>query len=194
MNISSVGTTSPLSKQLEANGLSTAKASLVQSDLTASQPVSAKAPSTLTPATRAAFDAKISADVLSGKLSAGDAAAVKKTMDKMDGGASASTATTSGSAGASATSAPAGGAKSGGGGGGGGGGGSDKTELSELVTVSGSTMTTVITYTDGTTSTTTAAATDTDMAKSATTELGSPGSAIAYSPAIEKGALVNQVA
>ena len=160
MTISIAGSSSPFLKQLETNGLSASKAALVQKDLSDAQAATTSAAgSTVSPATRAAFDTKISADVLSGKLSTSDAAAVRKTMDNLGAGSASTTdASQTAPIGASSSQAAgsAGAAKIDGGGGGGGGGGSaSKTELSETVTISGSTMTTVITYTDGTTSTTT---------------------------------------
>jgi hypothetical protein len=173
LNAVSADTTNPLLSKLEANGLSADKAQVVQDDLssvlsdssgTGSGPVDAKS-------VRAALDQKIDADVASGKLSASDATAVKKTLDQLDAQASgtgastaaqtsaaASSSDSSGSAAASGSSA-SGGA---GGAGGGGGGSSTKTEVSETVTVSGGIKTTVITYSDGTTSTTTTAASQQD--------------------------------
>ena len=194
MTISIAGSSSPFLKQLETNGLTASKAALDQKDLSAAQTATTStASSTISTATRAAFDAKISADVLSGKLSASDAAAVRKTMDNMSA-ASASSADTS--QGAPSVAASSQGGSSAGAAKGGGGGGASKTELSETVTISGSTMTTVITYTDGTTSTTTTTATDAEKAKYETP--GTNGQAqdakIEYAPTIDKGALFDKVA
>ncbi|RYF06813.1 MAG: hypothetical protein EOO77_26445 [Oxalobacteraceae bacterium] len=199
MTISITGSSSPFLKQLETNGLTASKATLVEKDLSAAQTATTSASSTtISPATRAAFDAKISADVLSGKLSASDAASVRNTMDNLGGGSASSTDTSQSASTGTASSqagANAGAVKTGGGGGGGGGGGS-KTELSETVTISGSTMTTVITYTDGTTSTTTTTATDADKAEydKAATNNTAKGAAAGYQATIDKGAVLNKLA
>lgn len=196
MTISIAGSSSPFLKQLETNGLSASKAALVQKDLSAAQATTTSAAgSTVSPATRAAFDAKISADVLSGKLSAGDADAVRKTMDNLGAG-SASTTDASQTAPIGASSSQAAGSPRAAKTGGGGGGSASKTELSETVTISGSTMTTVITYTDGTTSTTTTTATAADKAKYDKPEIHDKeqGAAAGYSSTIDKGALFDKVA
>ena len=200
MTISIAGSSSPFLKQLETNGLTASKAALVEKDLSAAQTTTTSgAGSTISSATRAAFDAKISADVLSGKLSASDAAAVRKTMENLAGGSTSSTdAGQAASTGAASSQAAgsAGANKAGGGGGGGGGGSGSKTELSETVSISGSTMTTVITYTDGTTSTTTTTATDADKVKydKPGSSDQAEGAAAEYSTTIDKGALFDKLA
>lgn len=195
MTISIAGSSSPFLKQLETNGLTASKAALVEKDLSAAQTTTTSvAGSTVSSATRAAFDARISADVLSGKLSASDATAVRKTMDNLNGGsASSKDAGQAASTGAaSLQAAGSAGVKKAGGGGGSG----SKTELSETIAISGSTMTTVITYTDGTISTTTTTATDADKVKydKPGSSDQAEGAAAGYSNTIDKGALFDKVA
>jgi hypothetical protein len=195
MTIGSVSSTNALLKQLEANGLSVAKAKLVETDVTAAAaatPVAAKG-TTDAANVRAALDARIDSDVASGKLSKSDAAAVKKTLDEIDG-QSSGTGSADQAAPATAQSPAQGGGPSSGGGGGGGGG--TATEVSETVTVSGSTKTTVTTYSDGSTTTATATATDADKAKyeKTKTDANSGEAANDYLSTIEPGALVDQAA
>lgn len=100
MSISAVGSqpTSPQSRLLEDlqnSGLSTDKASMVASEIdTAVQ--SSKTDGTGRPdraSARAAIEKQLTADVASGKLSADDAALVRKTLDEFDKHASASQGT-----------------------------------------------------------------------------------------------------
>jgi hypothetical protein len=171
--ISSVSSSNSLVTTLEANGLSAAKAKLVNADASAaskavSSAIGTSASRTNSTAVRTILNAKIDADVASGKLSTTDAVAVKKTLDDIDSQLTGPTAAQSstGAAGpeqASGSSAAAGSASRGGGAAGG--GTTAKTEASETVIVAGAIKTTVITYTDGTTSTSTTAATDEDQAK-----------------------------
>jgi len=196
MTISSISTINPLQKQLETKGLTSAKANLVASDVSASIPQGSGAtPASITAPVRAAIDAKISADVSSGKLSEKDAAAVRKTLDDATAAPSGTTGAPSGVA---ATGATAGKGSGGGAHGGGGGGGSDsaKTILSEAVTVTGSTETTVITYTDGTTSTETGTAAVGEEDQQAMPPEAPVASAAAdnYGAKLDQGLLINKSA
>ncbi len=156
MSISLSTSTSPLTSALTAQGLSSRKAALVESDLQASvQAVSGSGGAK--PATaevRAALNERMDADVAAGKLSREDADAVNETLDAMDeaGGGEAAdpAAAASGEGTAKANGAAKGGAPAGGGGGG---GSSEKTELYRTEVDSGTVKTITITYTDGTTET-----------------------------------------
>mgnify|MGYP001554427583 CR=1 FL=1 len=201
MTISSVSSTNSFAVQLKANGLSASTVKLVENDLTVAEKASAFASgsttATISSATvRAALNTKIDADVSSGKISASDAAAVKKTLDKIDSqsGAATSASQATPAAGGTAASAPAKAGKAGGGGHGGGGGSSGKTELSETITVSGTTKTTTIIYSDNTTETTTTTATAADMAEYAEPAASDTANNVAktYLSTIEPGSLINQ--
>ncbi|WBO23055.1 hypothetical protein [Sphingomonas abietis] len=204
MIISSNSATSALTQQLQANGLSDAAVKQVNGDLAAAvkDVTGASGGSADAASVRAALDQRISADVASGKLSAGDAAKVSKTLDQIDGQASGSGITSQSAPVAAAPASGAAGAAQGGGGGGGGGGGSaSKTELSRAVTISGATETTIITYTDGSTATTTTVASDADKIKygkpAATDANGTTSAATAaqdYLSTIEPGSLIDQQA
>jgi hypothetical protein len=199
VSISSISSTNTLLKQLEAGGLSASTAKLVDKDLEAAASAAQGAATATTPvaSVREALNAKIDADVSSGKISVGDAAKVKNTLDNIDAQSSGSGIT---SQGAQPTPTPAATTASGdavpghgGGGGGGGGGGATKTEVSETVTVAGSTMTTIITYTDGTSETTTTTATAADIAKygNAAATDATNSAASAYLSTIDKGSLID---
>lgn len=202
MTISSVSSTSSdfLLTKLETNGLSASKAQLVEDDLseisaTASSDASASGPVDMK-AMRAALDKKIDADVSSGKLSASDAAAVKKTLDDMDaqGSGSGDAGQTQTSAASSTQADGAGAAHSSGGGGG---GASAKTEVSETVTVSGPLKTTIITYSDGSTATSTTVASPADEQKygKSSSQSGATDSiATQYLATLAPGSLFNQMA
>ncbi|WP_206239269.1 hypothetical protein [Novosphingobium terrae] len=206
----SADTTNPLLSKLEANGLSADKAQLVENDLANAFADTASGSTSGTvdvKSVRAALDQKIDEDVASGKLSASDATAVKKTLDDLDAQSSgtstqsstaATTTATASDSSASTSSAQSSGSGSGSGGAGGAGGGgsSTKTELSETVTVSGGIKTTVITYTDGTTSTTTTAATDQDQQKygSKQAEQAAASTASKYLSTIQPGSLFQVMA
>ncbi len=207
MTVPNISTSKPLLTRLEANGLSADKAKLVGSDLAAavkSAALEMGSTATTSASVRAALDAKIAADVASGKLTQGDAAVVKKTLDGIDGQSGGSGITSQAAPAAAASADAAGSAAAAGGqgrgdgdgGGGGGGGGSSKTERSETVTVVGSTKTTVITYTDDTTSTSTTTATDADIAKYAKASVAAamPDVAGSYLSTIEAGTLFSQTA
>jgi hypothetical protein len=201
---SSISSTNPMLARLQAQGLSSDKASLVASDMEAAvKEVTGKggggkdgasagaAPDKLT--VRAALDKRIASDVAAGKLSESDAAEVKKALDEVDGKPQAA----AGDDGEPASEAPG---KAGGGPRGGGGGGAgasaQKTERSRTVTVAGAIKTTTITYTDGTSETTTGSASTADEAK-----YGKQGPADAqtstvadYLSTIEPGSLFDQAA
>lgn len=194
MSIGGIGSVSPLLSQLQAQGLSKDKSKLVADDVAAATAQSGASGTAgaakITPEVRAAIDTKISADVLSGKLTKSDATAVKAVLDKAEGQAAPT------ASGQSADAAPAaaeetGGAKAGGGGGG---GESKKTELSESIVVAGSTKTTTITYTDNTTETTTKTATQSDIVRYSKPDAAQAEAAKEYSPAIEPGLIVDQLA
>ncbi len=156
MAVGAVGSSTTLTSALQAKGLSSDKAQLVQQDLVQSVTDSTDLDGTIDgKEVRAKLDKQISADVKSGKLTEDDAAAIGKLLDKTDeidlvdgNAASSSTADT-------AQASPAGGAggpggAGGGGGGGGGGGSTEKTELSRTVEIAHNVKTTTIKYTDGT--------------------------------------------
>ena len=195
MNIGGVSSANAVLKRLEANGLSVSKAKLVDSDLTAAIKAGSAGAGKPADATsvRAALDTRIAADVLSGKLSASDAATVRKTLDESDGQASTGDAA---SPSQTRAASKAGGNQDtdGGGAKGGGGGAPAKTELSEIVTVTGSTKTTVITYTDSTTSTTTATATAGDKAKYGAKSGATSHIADEYLATLKPGSLIDETA
>ncbi|WP_292959523.1 hypothetical protein [Novosphingobium sp. UBA1939] len=152
---------STLASLLQTSGLSADKIKIVEGDLadtrqSLASSMSASVSGTVdSTAFRAAIDAKIADDVASGKLTAKDAEAVGKALDQIEGTASGASASTDASGAASVTAAAAGGH-------GGGGGGDTKTEVSRVETVAGGIMTTVITYSDGSTETQTSVTTDPD--------------------------------
>lgn len=152
---------STLASLLQTSGLSADKIKIVEGDLadtrqSLASSMSASVSGTVdSTAFRAAIDAKIADDVASGKLTAKDAEAVGKALDQIEGAASGASASTDASGAASVTAAAAGGH-------GGGGGGDTKTEVSRVETVAGGIMTTVITYSDGSTETQTSVTTDPD--------------------------------
>jgi hypothetical protein len=204
MTISSLSSTSTdvFLTKLEGNGVSATKAQIVEDDLsqvmasagsaaTASAPVDMKA-------MRAALDKKIDEDVSSGKLSASDATAVKKTLDDMDAQAGTSGDTQT-AATATAQSDGSGAAKSAGGGGGG--GASTKTEVSETVTITGPLKTTIITYSDGSTVTSTTVASQADEQKygkqatqATATSTSTSTAAATYLSTLPPGTLFSQMA
>lgn len=197
MMVSSVSSTNSFVTQLKANGLSANKVTIVEKDLAAVEKASAFASGSTTTtissaSVRAALNTKIDADVSSGKLSASDAAAVKKTLDKIDAQSGASTTTSQSTSAARGSSADA--PTKAGKAGGGGGGSSAKTEVSETVTVTGSTKTTTITYSDNTTDTTTTTATAADQAEYAKPAVSDATNNVAktYLSTIEPGSLINQ--
>lgn len=184
--IGAITVTNPLVSKLEANGLSEAKAKLVQSEMDAAvkDATSAGADGSKPDgaSVRAALDKRVSADVASGKLSKEDAAEVKTTLDQID--AQSGSNATSGSA-------PSGSVQHGGGGGG---GSTSKTELSRTVTISDPIKTTVITYTDGTTKTSTSVATTSDdqrYAKPNAAQASQQDATQSYLSTIEPGSLVD---
>jgi hypothetical protein len=155
---------STLASLLQTSGLSADKIKIVEGDLadtrqSLASSMSASVSGTVdSTAFRAAIDAKIADDVASGKLTAKDAEAVGKALDQIEGTASGATPTqwsSLGQAAAAGTARPAGGH-------GGGGGGDTKTEVSRVETVAGGIMTTVITYSDGSTETQTSVTTEPD--------------------------------
>lgn len=192
--------------KLEANGLTVGKATLVQSELAeAKKSVAASGISAGTPgavSVRAALDARIDADVSSGKLSKSDALAVKKTLDDIDSQTSGSTSnsqTAAASTQVDSSAAAGGGAPAGGGGS----ASTEKTVLSETITVTGSTKTTVTAYTDGTSTTTTTTATSADEARygndnasdTCTKDTDRDAASVAaknYLSTIEPGSLINR--
>jgi hypothetical protein len=196
---SSVRSTNPLLAQLQAQGLSSAKASLVASDMdAAAKEVVGKdgagagsAPDKQS--VRVALDKRIASDVAAGKLSESDAAEVKKALDEIDGKSPAA-AGGDGEATSDATAKAGGGPR--GGGGGGAGGGTQKTERSRTVTVAGAIKTTTITYTDGTSETTTGTASNADEAKYGKQGAADAqsGTAADYLSTIEPGSLFDQAA
>jgi hypothetical protein len=161
-----------LSKALQAEGVSTAGASAVAGDLLNAAETSLSAnPNESDSDFSAALDKQINQDVASGKLSQDDADAIKKALDTMTGASQDSAAAAPGgdTAAVQASSSAADSAQAagdaGGGRGGGGGASTGRTEVSQTVTVSGDTKTTVITYSDGTTEIETATATTADQQK-----------------------------
>ena len=187
MSLSIFSSTSPLLNALQAKGLSAGKASLVEDevvDAVAEVVGASPAPNmAVDMATlRASLDKRIDADVASGKLSAQDAAAVKKTLDDVgqvmvvDGededGETPQADAPRGGGGAPAEDS--------------------KTELSSSVTVSGNIKTTLTTYTDGTSDSKTSVASDADMkryAKAAAAYAPPPETAQSYLASIEPGTL-----
>lgn len=158
---------STLASLLQTSGLSADKIKIVEGDLADTQQSLASSMSASVSGTvdstafRAAIDAKIADDVASGKLTAKDAEAVGKALDQIERAASGASASADASGAASVTAAAAGSARPAGGHDGGG-GGDTKTEVSRVETVVGGIMTTVITYSDGTTETQTSVTTDPD--------------------------------
>jgi hypothetical protein len=155
VSISLSTSTSPLTSALTAQGLSSRKAALVESDLQASvQAVSGSGGAK--PATaevRAALNERMDADVAAGKLSREDADAVNETLDAMDEAAGGEAGDPAAAASGDGTAKANGAAKGGAPAGGGGGGSSEKTELYRTEVDSGTVKTITITYTDGTTET-----------------------------------------
>jgi hypothetical protein len=203
----SSSTSNTLLTDLEANGLTATKAQTVVNDF-ASAVLTASSGSTSGQVSmttiRAALDKQIDADVASGKLTASDAAEVKKTLDQIDAQSSGSSTltqattaaqsagTSSGSTTSTSQSSSTDTAKAGHGGGGGG-SSSTKTEISETVTISGALMTTTITYSDGSTSTTTTAATPQDIQEYGT-QSDNSSAAASYLATLKPGTLFNQSA
>lgn len=184
------GTTNPLLRTLEAQGLSATKAGLVGKDLEASLTQVSGSISSGKPdvaAVRDVLDKRIADDVSSGALSQEDAAKINKTLDTMQADASGGTDT---DAAAPVTSQ----AKGSGAHGGGSGGAASKTEASRTVTVAGGMKTTTITYTDGSTETTTAIASSADDAKAAEAHPSAveANATNAYAPQIAPGSLVDE--
>ena len=90
MNIGILTSTDPqLRHQLTADGTAAQKAQPVEAEIVAvakPRPTGNTAPSVKFLSLRAALDARIAVDMSSGQLSAGDAAAVQKTLDGIDSG------------------------------------------------------------------------------------------------------------
>ncbi|WP_068090177.1 hypothetical protein [Novosphingobium rosa] len=189
---------------LAANNLAAVNAQIAQDAQTNpadGNNLDASASDTVDAATvRATLDQRIAQDVASGTLSDSDAAAVRLTLDEIDGGASQTSATTSSQQSntnnnASAVQASADNATVN--------GTAARTVLTQTVTIEGGVMTTVTFYSDGTQETTTTVATPEDVLnygdqsqiqQQNAAQAAAQATATQYLATIEAGTLFNQLA
>jgi hypothetical protein len=197
MSIDSITSVNPLFTQLQTQGLSASQAQLVAADVTSvtGGASAGSIPAPITTSMRAAINTKLASDVLAGKLSESDAAAVQKTLDGLGSQADGSTTDASNPT-DTTTTAPATDTKGTGKAHHGGGGGKSKTEVSEDVTIDGSVETTVITYSDNTTSTTTSTvdAADTPPTSNPVSARDAQAATKDYTQSIAPGLIVDSLA